>query len=178
MFSIKREIDRLAKDDRIEVNEVKGWYIFLLLGITFIINLVTIYNSGLAYITFFIFMQAGLPRLFIVIEKYAKRKEAEKSGPLTRFLLAYLHHIFIRITNYVSILISLTVIVFASIVVTIVQVIFKSDIQKLVFGSIFSGVDIAAQIISYVGYGFYMVALIIVCVDTVHMLRNEKLFHI
>ncbi len=157
---------------------MKARYLFFLIGITLIINVVTILNVGLAYICIFLFMQAGLPRIFLVIEQYAKRKEAEKSEPFTRFLLTYLNHIIIRVINFVSILASLITIIFGSTVIIIVQLLFKREIQEFIYGSIHGGIAMVIQIVSMIGYSIFFLTIIFVIIDSVRLLNKEPLFHV
>lgn len=157
---------------------MKARYLFFLIGITLIINVVTILNVGLAYICIFLFMQAGLPRIFLVIEQYAKRKEAEKSEPFTRFLLTYLNHIIIRVINFVSILASLITIIFGSTVIIIVQLLFKREIQEFIYGSIHGGIAMVIQIVSMIGYSIFFLTIIFVIIDSVRLLKKEPLFHV
>lgn len=157
---------------------MKTWHLFLLIMVTAVINLLTIYNIAIAYITFFFLLQIGLPRIILLIEKYTAKSEREKSHPVTKFILAYLHHRFIRSINYISQLISLTVLVFSSIIFSIIQVFFKQEIANFIKQSFLVNVNMILDIGSYIGYGLFLIALIIVLIDSIQILKNEPIFRI
>lgn len=146
--------------------------------VTAVINLLTIYNAVIAYITFFFLLQIGLPRIILLIEKYTAKSEREKSHPVTKFILAYLNHRIIRSINYISQLISLTVLVFSSIIFSIVQVFFKQEIAIFIKQSFLVNVNMALDIGSYIGYGLFLIAMIIVLIDSIRILKNEPIFRI
>lgn len=157
---------------------MRTWHLLLLITITVIINLLTIYNIGIGYVAFFFFLQIGLPRIFMMIEKFAANHEQEKSHPFTKFLVAFLHHRFIRSVNYISSLISLTVLVFLSIVISLLQVFLKQDITRFINELFFVHFNTILEIVSYIGYGLFFICLIAVLVDSIRILKKEPIFRL
>lgn len=155
-------------------------YLLLLSGFSLIINLISFYNVGIAYISFFFFVQLFITRIFIRIIRFAEKEErTEESNSLTRFLVAFGNHPIIRTLNRVSIIISLTALGAISIMLVALQFIFKTYMTEFLHATLhIASIDPVMQTLSYLGYAIFAVALFFVMKDSIRILKREPLFQI
>lgn len=158
---------------------MKTRYMLILFAICLIINLISLYNIGLAYISFFFFVHVLVTRLYVKIILTAEEKEKVASKPLTKFIVAYGNHAVIRILNWISIIIGLIVLVFGAILIIATQIILKDEFSYFLYETLQLGeIDSMLQIVSYIGYIIFVFSIVIVEIDGIKILKKERLFQI
>jgi len=151
----------------------------VIFGISLFVNLLSIYNVGIAYLSFFFFVQFFIPRVFIKIISFAENREKTVSSSLTKFLVAYGNHPIIRTLNLVVIIISLIVLVIGSIGLVAIQLFFKQEISYFLSHSLnIDQLDMVLHVLSYLGYTTFVIGLILILKDSILILKKEPLFNI
>lgn len=150
-----------------------------LMTLSFLINLISLYNIGLAYLSFFFFIQFFLPRIIMKIISIAEKYEEKESKPFTRFIIALVYHPIICLINRISFIISTIMLVVASLFMVVLQFVFKNEIHHFLHHMVQIGnIEVFLQICLYAGYAIFTIAILCVVIDSVKLLKKEKIFQV
>ncbi|MFC4620330.1 hypothetical protein ACFO4N_16630 [Camelliibacillus cellulosilyticus] len=155
-------------------------YIYLICLLSLMINGLSVYNFIYGILS--IFLMLGVFTLHIVkkalnkVKKISETQDSFLSEAASEYV-RYATRPSTKKVNRWSIYIAVAVLIFVTILITILQIIFRGKFSEFITMIFPSGnYDLAAVCLSWLGYGLFFIALMAVLLDFARMLKTEEMF--